>query len=34
MDSSRIHAMGWTAKTSLEEALRASYQAYVKTVEN
>jgi GDP-L-fucose synthase len=29
MDSSRLHAMGWTAKTSLEDGLRVAYQWYL-----
>jgi len=33
MDCARIHAMGWRAKTSLEDALAASYQGYLRTLE-
>ncbi len=34
MDSSRIQALGWRATTSIEDALRAAYQCYLKTLES
>ena len=33
IDSSRLNAMGWSAKTSLEDGLKVAYRGYLKTLE-
>ena len=30
MDSAKVHALGWRARTSLEDGLRAAYQDYLR----
>ncbi|MDD1750458.1 MAG: GDP-L-fucose synthase, partial [Methanothrix sp.] len=34
LDISRIKALGWEPKTSLEQGIRETYQWYLKTVNN